>query len=389
MKEYRLGKFWEIFVYLFCLGLIGGSAFLIKAIAESTSVSSQLVFSGIAGVALFLAYYLYKEARFGKFVIVDDRAYMVSAFSTRTLAFNQVKGFRSNDKYIIIYPNDRRLKKINISIYLKNTDEIIEWLSQTFPNLDLLETEEETKQILTNAEFGITEEQRWNKIAEAKKVAKFTNGAAWVLVAWLFFYPKPYYPLVIAAMIFPFLITGVCYLYRGMMKNDDTKNSAYPSVAVGFLVSCIVLMLRSLLDINIMDYSNGWLPMSIVALALYVLYQLPTGGFTPKKGSDYFLILFILFVTFAYAFGLVTMLNGMADQSPPTAYETTVASKRISSGKTTSYYLDLKPWNGLTENEEVKVSSSEYEITETGDFIDVYQFKGYFKMPWIVVELRK
>jgi hypothetical protein len=117
------------------------------------------------------------------------------------------------------------------------------------------------------------------------------------------------------------------------------------------------------------------------------LYQIPTGGFYPKKSSDYvFLILFPLF-TFCYGYGTVTLINWKADQSKPELYPTIVIDKKIEDGKIKTYHLTLKFWGGLTENEDVKVDYNDFQQVNINDSVTVHQYRGYFSMPWVEVEL--
>ena len=77
----------------------------------------------------------------------------------------------------------------------------------------------------------------------------------------------------------------------------------------------------------------------------------------------------------------------MLDSSQPSYYETTVAGKRVSDGKITTYYIDLNPWGTLAEKHEAKITQHEYERIERGDTVLVSQHAGYLAIPWIEVEL--
>jgi hypothetical protein len=179
----------------------------------------------------------------------------------------------------------------------------------------------------------------------------------------------------------------LCYLYRGLMKGGDKKKSAYPSVVEAFFVPSMGVLLRMLFDYNIISYNNGWIVVALLTAGLFVLYQIPTGGFKPRTAADYIFLALFPLVTFCYSFGSITLANCMFDESPPVSYHTTIVDKRISEGKTTTYYLTLEPWGDLTEPEEVKVSRAEYEQANNDDRITITQRKGYFGMPWITVTL--
>ena len=75
----------------------------------------------------------------------------------------------------------------------------------------------------------------------------------------------------------------------------------------------------------------------------------------------------------------------MLDGSKPADYETLVTEKRVSSGKTKTYYVKLEPWGTLTDVEEVKVTPEEYAAIEKGDLITIQQHAGSLKIPWVEI----
>jgi hypothetical protein len=202
---------------------------------------------------------------------------------------------------------------------------------------------------------------------------------------WVIFYPHPLYAALATAMVYPLLALTICYVYRGWMKGGDDEKSVYPSVVEAFIVPSIALALRAVLDINTIDYSNGWLIVIIFTIGLFILYQIPTGGFRPRKKSGYmFLALFPLF-TFFYSIGLVITLNKIADNSSPQEFTTIVVKKEVDSGKIRTYHLILAPWGELTENEKVKVSYDKFSNVEKSDSVTVFQYRGYLRMPWVEI----
>jgi hypothetical protein len=62
-----------------------------------------------------------------------------------------------------------------------------------------------------------------------------------------------------------------------------------------------------------------------------------------------------------------------------------VLAKRISSGKTTSYYLELGEWGPRDEVADVSVSNSTYKNVEIGEMVNVYLKKGKLNIPWFII----
>jgi len=62
----------------------------------------------------------------------------------------------------------------------------------------------------------------------------------------------------------------------------------------------------------------------------------------------------------------------------------------ISSGKSTTYYLELTPWGQQKDIEEVSVSKALYNKLEQNDKVNIYYMKGQFDIPWFELkELKK
>lgn len=383
MKEYRLARGWRIASYVFCLAfLVLSGALGYFGVTSYPDLVSVFFYSGGMLLLLFLTWYMYMDTRFGKLVIEESTVSLRGPFGVTTLPYEAVKGYRPIENYLVLVPSGKTFRQIKISTYLEEIREIQEWAVSNFPDVRELEREEEEKEIMADQELGITEESRYKRLAEARKVARYFNWFAWAITAWVLFYPRPYAVAIIAGIATPLIALALCYLYRGMMKGGDRENSAYPSVAEAFILPGLAIMLRALFDYNILDYSKAWLPMGVMTAGLFLLYQLPTGGFSPKKTSDYiFLSLFPLF-TFIYSFGALLTLNCTFDKAEPDVYTSTVIDKRISGGKTTSYYLELEPWGDLGKPQEVKVSRALYENTVIDNRVEVYQFEGFLKIPW-------
>ena len=71
--------------------------------------------------------------------------------------------------------------------------------------------------------------------------------------------------------------------------------------------------------------------------------------------------------------------------SEPVPYAAKVLGSRISTGKTTSYYLELGPWGPRKESEEVDVGREYYERGSHRKTVCVYLFRGAFGIRWFQV----
>lgn len=322
----------------------------------------------------------------GKFVIEKSRIYSVTTLSNRELLLHEIKGYRTNDKFIVVEPKNKDKKNIKISKYFGKTSEITDWLvNNNYPDLDLSQEIEERKAILKNQEFGWNEAEREKKLLQARRVSKIINIIGSVVGAWLLFYPKPYEFAILPTIIFPIICLFVLRYFRGLIKIDEKKNSAYPSIFWGFFATVMALFLRSLLDFQIMDYSGVWIPLFIIAAIYIVLLLFCTEEARYDKASDYLGAFGVLIIVFSYAYGSFVTVNCVFDQSEPEVFNATILDKTISSGKSKSHYLELTPWGPRTEAERVMVPKSFYESHQIKDEVTVYLMKGKFDIPWYEV----
>lgn len=86
-----------------------------------------------------------------------------------------------------------------------------------------------------------------------------------------------------------------------------------------------------------------------------------------------------------YAYGLLITTNVVFDESEPRVYKAKILDKRISSGKTTTYYLELDKWGPQEEVDDVSVAKDIYNAKEIGDTAIVYFNHGLYEIPYYIV----
>lgn len=179
---------------------------------------------------------------------------------------------------------------------------------------------------------------------------KVLNWAGGLTAAWALFLPTPYEYAIIAGAVVPAISILALKLSRGLIRMDTKKDSAYPTILWPVMMSSCGLFLRAMLDYNIFEYRNIWMPAFLVTLTLVAVLLSNTNEFTFKKRVDYFTIFTISSIFFAYGYGAVVQLNCQYDNSTPEHFNANIISKKISSGKTTTHYLTLSPWGHANQD---------------------------------------
>jgi hypothetical protein len=385
--EFRTTKGWRIFVYIISPLLIALFIFVGTLVFRlepfSWLAALILIPVSLGGVILFT--YGIGEVMKGKFIIDKDSLSQKSLFWTKTLSFTEIKGYRTVNNYTNIFPTDSNKKAIQVSTYLEQSDQIVNWISNNFIELDSHEAIEEEQQILKNDEFGISLQAREFKLNEARKIAKYINYTGGLTCVWLWFYPRPYLLSLSVGMIIPALAFISLYAYRGLIRFDEKKNSAHPSIIYGFVLPSAGLLIRAVMDYEILEFKSLWIAVSISTITLTLLFIIGTREIKFKTFIDYFTTFSLAAIILCYSFGAYVISNCLLDKSEAEIFKSEVTDKEISSGKSTSYYLTLKPWGPRTETERVSVTKDEYEATVKGDTVDIYLRRGLLKTPWFYV----
>lgn len=392
MKEYKIAKGWAIFIYLFAPLLIGLFSWLLILPFQNGDFSPNagwiLIPISIAMIALMVFGVI--DAYIGKLIIEEDYIKSISTFTNRELKIDDIEGFTVNEQYIFVEPKDKEKKRIKISKYIGSYGEILFWLSQNFPDLDLQNAIEEEQGILNDKTVGWTIEVLEEKLRRARKISKVINWAAGLSAAWIFFYPTPYQYSILTAIVIPIIALLAIKFFNGLIRIDEKNGSAYPSVVYAFVFPSLGLMLRALLDYNIFDYSNVWLTTVLITLIFLLLLLSKQQEITFKKKIDYLTVSFLALFLVAYSFGTVIHFNCYYDNSDAQNFTAKVIEKRESSGRrSTTYYLELSTWGLQEENDEISVSKGLYNKIEVNNEVDIYFRNGKLGIPWFTVKDKK
>jgi hypothetical protein len=381
---YRIAKGWRIFIYIFAPLIIAAFLSSIFFIFTDENIS-PLLSTLLAIVALVMtclfAYGLIDTIQ-SKFIIGRDYITGINPLSTRTLKFDAILGYKIERNGIFIIPKNPTDKKIKTSTYIEKADQITAWLSSTFTDLNEQELTDHEKSILNDDTLGLSQQAREHRLAEARRTAKITNAVGFVLFFWMTFYPVFYTVVLIIGIAYPAIIIILLYLYRGLLRVDERRNNAYPSVATGFIMAGLSLSLRALFDYNILEYNQLWVTTGTFAIILIILILIATKLPTFRSAQDYFVIFTLVILAYSYSFGAYTVSNCLFDSSSPKYYKTNIVQKEISKGRSTTYYIIVTSWHDAEKIEKVTVNSDEYELTSIGDEIAIAEMKGLFGTPW-------
>ncbi len=390
MKVYALSKGWLIFIVVSCGLLFFGSAYFlifvnVPELIQNPSKTANWYLGAGALILAGLMLYCLLEAFKGKFVIEQDRIYLVGTISTRELLLTEIKGYRVDDKYINIEPVPADRKKIKITRYFGDSDGIIRWLNGNYRDLDILEKEEQHRQILDDVEYGMTTGERAQRLESAKMMSKILNVIGVVIAVCLIFITQLDQYTVALAVVAPFIFVLILRSYKGLIRVDQKKNSPYPTILYGLFGIILCLLIKCFREFQFLDYSGVWNLAITAAALLFVLLVVGNKEFKLKSVSGFFGLLVVAFIMFLYGFSSVLVVNCVYDRSIGHQYPASVLDKRVSRGKSTTYYLTLSPWGKQKNADEISVSGTMYNQVEVSDQVFVYLYAGKLNIPWFVV----
>jgi len=389
MKQtYTYAVGWKIFSFIFffaVLILIG--YFFVNALLSDKQIGLwTFVF---VGVIAFFGYGILSIIR-SKVVIADDGITYITPFKTKQLLFSEIKGYSiqtgdQNSKSLIVLSKVPGKPDLNIGnpSYFANSAALTAFIYAKFKDIDEEEYQEEEGEILLDPSLGFTEEERAKQLKRVRNIVRVLNIIGLVISFWLYLYPQPYPVPLYIALIYPFF--ALIYFVRNQsivtLIGENKKKSAYPSLSLAFIIPPVALLIRTLIDFDILEYDQLFLYVGIFAGVLVLALLLLIGQSKARVMNIIGAFGFALFI----GYGGVVVANCIPDRSVVQIYKVQILDRRISSSKSKSYYLSLTEWGNRKRGKEVSVASSLYKEVAIGDSVSVNIKKGMLNIPWYYI----
>jgi hypothetical protein len=337
---------------------------------------------GILGASLLLlGLYIVALTLKTKVILYPDRIEHYALRTVRSLRREEIKGWRvvwwKYHSTLVLVPRKRELKRLHIILMLKKDEAFDAWMA-SLPNVDEVERAESAARIVEDQSIAATAEERSDLLAGARNKAKVLNSIAGVAAVWGFFYPRPYQVAMAVLGFVPLAAMALLATGGRLYQLGGRRNDARANLSLAFLLPGLVLGLRGLLDFNLL----GWMPIIKMIVAgtvlLTILLVAASRGMIERPWT---IVPFVL----VYLFGAITQANTLLDHSKRQVFAVRVLDKRVSDGKSTSYYLRVEPWGPRGSENEVEVSSSMYQAVSVGQNACVLLWPGALHAPWYVV----
>jgi hypothetical protein len=327
---------------------------------------------------VLLGGYLILYMALSKIILRPDAVEVQNPLSKRTMLREEIgwRRFLPNTSTIELLPRDKSQKKLKIAFFSKPDALFTAWFA-SIPDIDAAELAKSDSEIASDVEFELTPEQRSEQLARARTTAKWLTRGALLISAWGVFYPRPYQLIMGILAAVPLLAVMLMLRSRGVYEMEGRRNDARPSLVIPFLIPSCVLAIRAITGVNFLR----WLPLFTLSLAGACALTLLVAS-ADRRMRERRADVGAIFLTTFYALGVAAQADELLDRSTPQVFRVAVLSKRVSSGKSTTYYLRVEPWGPKQDANDVSVPGRLYGVVLPKQTVCINLLQGALKIPW-------
>jgi hypothetical protein len=382
-RTYRLSPVWMAIMLLFGVGAIWVGAYFTWLIlpADLAHHEGALIPTAVSIFITLFGVWVVQAVPKYRMVLYADRIELHELLRPRTLLRDDILGRRvekdddAPGNIILVPRGGGREVRIESSFWV---DEFFwKWIN-TLPDLDAEELYASREEILGAPEGTPARAERMDALDRARSFSRIMIGATIAAGAWAWFFPQVYSLALLACV--PWLAVAIVARSEGLFRIVPAKNDAHPNMTVPFVAPGVVLVALSF-GFHLLD----WQPLLMFAAgtgtALWMAAAAADSGLRKNRPNLVFMLLFAAI----YGYGASREANAVLDRTPATVYRPAVIGKHTSTGKHTSYYLDLGAWGPDMRMGEESVPSSLYQFMRPGDRVCVMVKQGALRAPWYTV----
>jgi hypothetical protein len=349
---------------------------------------SSLIFGGMALVFLCALVWAFRAR-----VIIDgERMTVRGAFLTTVVTPDRMKGFRYLNGQLHLYLTDRRWA-VQIGFF-QNIWVISQWIRARTRNLLDEMLEEEDAAISGDQSLGFSEADKEDRLATLRKVIKrvdylvYGTGAV-AFINFLFVEDALVELIAIGVlMLVPVFLDFLALSNRGHVRIDYEEGSRYPQIFTGTMMAGVVLAMLSLLDRGALLDNRYYELLFALVLAKGLLWCfIDRDRLTVLLARGKVITAITVIAMFAipgfWVGGSLYQANKLLDKSPTAWHATEIVEKKVSSGKTTSYTVELASWDPAQEDAVgYTLRRAEFEGFEEGMPVEVGVREGAIGIAW-------
>lgn len=376
----RAQGFWNAFDYVIPLGLIG---FALYQLVGATYWGFALV---VFGPFLFYGVLRLWNLAVRKAVLTPTRLDYFNGFGWRGIDRAEVKGWRKHSSgggtWYHLVPKVEGEREVSIPEWLIEHPQAQSWFAG-FGDVEKMEAAEADAALVIDPAFGDNDQSRRDTarrlkfyviaVAAVAGLAAFAGALGWV---------GPWVLAGVMALPFAAVALNLAYPQHLRLANENGMRDPRPTLLGWLAVPTIACAIIGIDELKLEDGTallEFALPCTLAA-AVYGLVRVPD-----LRRSAVGMVWAVL-LPLAFFWGALALLDVKFDDGPRHTYETTVQSKRESSGRSTTYYLTLAPWSPRNLDPEVSVSWPLYQASPVGATVCVVEGGGLLGIGWYEVQ---
>jgi hypothetical protein len=375
-REYRMGRAPQFLLLGFGVLCTGLAVMALRAPANTANALAPIMmifFLAIGGC-------LFAWALRARIILDGTRIEVRGLLGERSADLSEIEGFRTfqsrNGSYMKLFLKEGR-GTITVSKSFNFDEHFREWFDQV-PDLDKRDGEALLEEISHEQELGATPEERLKKLADAKTWSVFLTVVATAAAVALWLARSALLvPATLLLALTP--VAAFLLLMRSPLLYAVLKQKADPraELSIALIVSTIGLLL-SMSGLHFVSVRPLLIFMVSVGIAYFLAFQSACRRSTQRQGA----IIALLVLAGLYGAGFGLMADTITDQGPATTYSADVLRKRVSHGRSTSYYLVLSPWGPLKSPHQLSVPGRTYRSLQIGDEVCLSVHPGTLRAPW-------
>ena len=241
---------------------------------------------------------------------------------------------------------------------------------------------EEYENITQDQRLGINEEDRFKSLKKASTINRIIFFMIIGIAIASFIFSKYNEIFIVVLCIIPFILMMIVPFSNGLIKFDTKRISLYPSISGGFIIPILALTLKCFFFFSrIVSWEKIILPMVLLTLLITVVFFITNKNEKITKSA----IGGLLFFAILYSFAATVNINTLGKQEIAETYISEIYEKRISRGRTTTYYLTVSPWGNRNNNNDVEVGRNFYDSVEVNDSITIHIISGLLDIRYYII----
>jgi hypothetical protein len=386
-REYRMGgsgrRFMLGLVWMVAFIAVAGIAYFLFA---DHGQGDRVVFMALGGFFLLLGVPVLLAVYRTRVTLYPDAIETRGIFIVKRMERGDIAGRRylaggHGPPVLQLLPATPRTRGLKLPQYLL-TDAVWERWFESIPDVDAKEKQAALTAFLDDPELAGSKEERLAGLANARHVAHALLWGSVAMGGWAWFYPHPYTAAIACVSLLPWICVAVAALGGRAYRLNPARNDVAADLSAPLLICGAILMLRSLLDIQVLDWQKLALASAAGTAVCALILVVFVADVRRNAGSLGITALMMA----PYAFGFLSLANLYFDDSDHVRHAVRVADVRVSHDKATHYYLRLEPWGPRTEAEEVDVGREFFEKVSPGDEVCVYVHRGALAIRWFYID---